>query len=79
MIKSSGANDVTQNAIQPGGIESPGQVATYIADVSLELRNMAKGSGFEFLAYLLEMTFQEAFDLSQQQQKEKAAMDAGQG
>jgi len=31
----------------------------------LELRNMAKDHDLEFLAYLLEMSFQEAFDLSQ--------------
>ena len=43
----------------------PREVAAYIADVSLEMRNMAKRANLAFLAYLLEMVFQEAFDLSQ--------------
>ena len=44
----------------------PEDVAKYIADMVLEMRNMAKDHQLEFLAYLLEMAFQEAFDLSQQ-------------
>ena len=45
--------------------KSPAEVAGYIADMVLELRKMAQQNEFEFLAYLLEMSFQEAFDLSQ--------------
>lgn len=48
-----------------GADKSPAEVAGYIADMVLELRNMAKDSRLEFLAYLLEMSFQEAFDISQ--------------
>jgi len=48
---------------------TPAEVAGYIADMVLELRNMAKRNEFEFLAYLLEMSFQEAFDLSQSKKK----------
>ena len=44
---------------------SPEEVASYIADMLLGLRNMAKDKQLEFLAYLLEMSFQEAFELSQ--------------
>ena len=43
---------------------SPEEVAGYIADMVLQLRNMAKEKELDFLAYLLEMSFQEAFDLS---------------
>ena len=51
---------------QTGGeIRSKEEIAGYIADMVLELRNMAKDHDLEFLAYLLEMSFQEAFDLSQ--------------
>jgi hypothetical protein len=38
--------------------------STYILGMSAELRRLADGSGFRFLAYLLEMVFQEAFRLS---------------
>jgi len=41
------------------------EVAGYIADMVLELRNLAADNRMDFLAYLLEMSFQEAFDLSQ--------------
>ena len=78
MAKNSGAHDVMMDMARQEGIESPRQVATYIADVSLELRNIARGAGFEFLSYLLEMTFQEAFDLSQQLEA-KTAGSGGQG
>jgi hypothetical protein len=37
------------------------ECAHYIADLSLELRNLARGNGLKFLAQLLEMAFQEAF------------------
>jgi hypothetical protein len=36
----------------------------YILGMSAELRRLAEASGFRFLAYLLEMVFQEAFRLS---------------
>ena len=48
-----------------GEVRSREEVAGYIADMVLELRNMAKDHDLEFLAYLLEMSFQEAFDSSQ--------------
>jgi len=41
------------------------EVAGYIADMVLELRNLAADKQMDFLAYLLEMSFQEAFDLAQ--------------
>jgi hypothetical protein len=38
--------------------------SSYILAMSAELRRLADASGFRFLAYLLEMVFQEAFRLS---------------
>ena len=38
--------------------------SSYILGMSAELRRLAEASGFRFLAYLLEMVFQEAFRLS---------------
>ncbi len=49
---------------RPASAGDPREVAVYIADVSLEMRNMARRANMAFLAYLLEMVFQEAFDLS---------------
>ena len=49
---------------------SPEEVAGYIADMVLQLRNMAKEKELDFLAYLLEMSFQEAFDLSSRDKKD---------
>ena len=37
------------------------ECAHYIADLSLELRNLARRNSLKFLAQLLEMAFQEAF------------------
>jgi hypothetical protein len=48
----------------PADDRPPEEVAGYIADMVLQLRNMAKQKDLDFLAYLLEMSFQEAFDLA---------------
>ncbi len=40
------------------------ETAAYISDVALQLRNMAKSADLKFLAYFLEMSFQEAFSQS---------------
>jgi hypothetical protein len=40
------------------------EASSYILGMSAELRKLADASGFRFLAYLLEMVFQEAFRLS---------------
>ena len=42
------------------------ELASYIAEVTLELRNMTKGADMTFLSYLLEMSFHEALDISQE-------------
>ncbi len=61
-----GAEQASGGLPQTGGeIRSKEEVAGYIADMVLELRNMAKDHDLEFLAYLLEMSFQEAFDSAQ--------------
>ncbi len=49
----------------------PAQIAAYVADVTLEMRNLAKNANLTFLAYLLEMSFQEAFDLTRQREEAK--------
>ena len=51
-----------QDAEALGG---PLEMAAYIAEITLEMRNMARDANLPFLAYLLEMVFQEAFDVSQ--------------
>jgi len=40
------------------------ECADYIADLTLELRNLARRNQLKFLAQLLEMAFQEAFLLA---------------
>jgi len=60
-----------ENAPDPAENSNPVQIATYIADVSLEMRNLARKANLSFLAYLLEMTFQEAFDISQNRGRSK--------
>jgi hypothetical protein len=43
---------------------NPQECANYIAELALELRNLAKRNELKFLAQLLEMAFQEAFLLA---------------
>ncbi len=40
------------------------ELVMYIADVTLQMRNLAREANLAFLAYLLEMAFQEAFDIA---------------
>ena len=40
------------------------ETAAYIADIVLQLRNMARAADLKFLVYFLEMSFQEAFSQS---------------
>ena len=49
---------------QPPRPSDPAEAAQYIADMTLELRNLAKSAELPFLAYLLEMAFTEALDRS---------------
>ncbi len=51
----------------PPASASTEETAAYIADVTLQMRNIANRANMKFLAYLLEMSFQEAFDLAQGQ------------
>jgi hypothetical protein len=44
--------------------ENAQECANYIAELTLELRNLAKRNELKFLAQLLEMTFQGAFVLA---------------
>jgi hypothetical protein len=39
----------------------PSEVAQYTADITMELRNLAKGAGLKTLQGLLEVTYYEAF------------------
>ena len=61
--------EITTDNPVPADDRSPEEVAGYIADMVLQLRNMAKEKELDFLAYLLEMSFQEAFDLSNRKDK----------
>ena len=42
---------------------NPIEICEYVAEMSLELRNMCKQSGVPYLAYLLEIVFTEATDI----------------
>jgi glutamate synthase domain-containing protein 2 len=44
----------------PDGTRRPQEVARYIAEISTELREMAHGAGFSFLAHLLSMVVVQA-------------------
>ncbi len=69
--KMAGAAAAAENVPDLAENSNPVQIATYIADVSLEMRNLARKANLSFLAYLLEMTFQEAFDISQNHGRSK--------
>ncbi len=62
-----GLKDLDYN-FSPQGIQkpkprkaSPQEIAQYTADMSLELRNLAKSAGLKTLQGLLEVTYYEAF------------------
>jgi hypothetical protein len=52
-----------------------GELALYIADITLQMRNLAKEAKLSFLAYLLEMAFQEAFDIASNEENIPAGAD----
>ena len=54
----------------------PEDCAAYIAELTLELRNLAKSHGFKFLTLLLEMAFQEAFALGHAVKADRTAAGA---
>jgi hypothetical protein len=66
-------------AFQPRSLASAEatECAHYIADLSLELRNLARRNGLKFLAQLLEMAFQEAFLLAHRTQPTEADLRPG--
>ena len=43
---------------------SPEEASSYIVSMTAEMRNIARGAQFPFLAYLLDMALQEAVQLS---------------
>jgi hypothetical protein len=45
------------------------EVCEYIADVSLQLRQLSQSVNHKFLTYLLEMVFEEAFTTTQKHRK----------
>ena len=53
-----------QESGEPLPTLSAQDASSYILGMSAELRKLADAYGFRFLAYLLEMVFQEAFRLS---------------
>ncbi len=60
-----------------GPVVTRNETITYVADMSLELRNLTKSAQLPFLTYLLEMVFQEAFRLSVQEPGKGAGKKAG--
>jgi len=71
--KAVGVENSLQSEVEEGegGAESlpalsAEDASSYILGMSAELRRLAEASGFRFLAYLLEMVFQEAFRLSEE-------------
>ena len=55
------------------GATAAARAAGEIADVALVLRNRAVEFDLQFLAYLLEMAFSEAFEQSQKHSEESSA------
>jgi hypothetical protein len=45
-------------------VSSPSEVATYAADLILELRNLSRGAGLKTLQGLLEVAYYEAFTMA---------------
>ena len=66
-------------AFQPRSLSSAEatECVHYIADLSLELRNLARRNRLKFLAQLLEMAFQEAFLIAHRTQPTEADMKRG--
>jgi hypothetical protein len=62
--------DQLQSEVEDGDAEAPvanmtaQDASSYILGMAAELKRLADASGFRFLAYLLEMVFQEAFRLT---------------
>lgn len=71
---SSGGFSEQGEAFQPRSLAraEATECAHYIADLSLELRNLARRNGLKFLAQLLEMAFQEAFLIAHRTQPTEA-------
>ena len=63
---------VRQDDLTNGNVSlDQSETATYIADVTLQLRNLAKKADLKFLVYLLEMSFQEAFSRAQKEKTDR--------
>ena len=60
-----GAN--TKRAEASAAATSPSETARYIADLTGELVKLARGSGFDVVAYLLELARLEAEETAQKQ------------
>ncbi len=54
----------THSSVVPKHVPPPKDTAQYIADMVLELHNLAKGAGLRPLQSLLESTFHEAFSVA---------------
>ncbi len=64
--------EVRQDDLTNGNVSlDQSETATYIADVTLQLRNLAKKADLKFLVYLLEMSFQEAFSRAQKEKTDR--------
>jgi hypothetical protein len=56
----------TQSEVEPALKLTPHDASSYILSMVTELRALAIASQFRFLAYILEMAFQEAYRLSEE-------------
>jgi hypothetical protein len=67
--------DELQSEVENGEAEAPAanmtaqDTSSYILGMAAELKRLADASGFRFLAYLLEMVFQEAFRLTSEAER----------
>jgi hypothetical protein len=72
-----------QSEVEPSDMQAPGVVfnpceaSSYIVSLIVELRSIAIAANFRFLAYLLEMTFQEAYRLESELGREGKAQGTG--
>jgi hypothetical protein len=58
-----------QTPLAADSLATEADVCEYIADVSLQLRQLSQSVDHKFLTYLLEMVFEEAFTTTQKHRK----------
>jgi hypothetical protein len=71
--KSAAPDPSTQSEVELALSVTPGDASSYILSMVSELRALAIASQFRFLAYILEMAFQEAYRLSEELEEASGA------